>query len=171
MKKYTEDEIRMQLAVLRECSLYESCDECPNEPKDEKCAYRTLEGTHKRLAEIIGQLLEERERPKGSAPIRLFVSQPMAGRSEEEIRAEREAAVRFVRRMTRCEVELLDSYFPGFQPDHPLQYLARSLALLAEADLAYFTEGWQDARGCRVEMACADEYGIDHIVCEGSDEE
>ena len=71
----------------------------------------------------------------------------------------------------RCEVQLLDSYFPNFEPSHPLQYLARSLALLAEADLAYFAEGWQDARGCCIEKACADEYGIDHIVCEGSDGE
>lgn len=184
MKKFTEAEIRAQLQILRECSLYESCGECPNAPAKGKCVYSTLEDAQKRLAAIIGQLLEEREEPKGTAPIRLFVSQPMSGRGEEEIRAKRAEAVRFVRKMTRCDVELLDSDFPGLEPSatvvqavgsacrtkgRPLQHLARSLALLAEADLAYFAEGWQDARGCRIEKACADEYGIDHIVCEGSD--
>lgn len=174
MKKFTEDEIRAMAEGCIECARHTSCNpKCSFYKPGENgaCFGNDVSSTYEKVGPMLLQLLEERERPKGSAPIRLFVSQPMSGRSEEEIRAEREAAVCFVEKMCRCEVELLDSYFPGFQPDHPLQYLARSLALLAEADLAYFAEGWQDARGCHIEMACADEYGIDHVVCEGSDGE
>lgn len=174
MKKFTEDEIRAMAESCIECARHKTCTPACRYYKPagrNDCEGLNTFAAYAKVGPMLLQLLEERERPKGSAPIRLFVSQPMSGRSEEEIRAMREEAVRFVRKMYRCEVELLDSYFPGFEPDHPLQYLARSLALLAEADLAYFAEGWQDARGCRIEKACADEYGIDHIVCEGSDGE
>ena len=45
----------------------------------------------------------------------------------------------------------------------PLWFLGKSLELLAGADIAYFAEGWQDARGCRIEHTCAAEYNIDRI--------
>ena len=38
-----------------------------------------------------------------------------------------------------------------------------SLKLLSGADVAYFAEGWEDARGCRIEHECAVEYGITTI--------
>ena len=41
--------------------------------------------------------------------------------------------------------------------------LAKSLELLADADVAYFAKGWESARGCRIENQCAIEYGIDTI--------
>lgn len=46
---------------------------------------------------------------------------------------------------------------------HALEYLGESLKLLAKADIAYFAPGWRDARGCKIEHACADAYGIHHI--------
>lgn len=42
----------------------------------------------------------------------------------------------------------------------PLWFLGKSLELLAGADIAYFTKGWQEARGCKNENTCAIEYGI-----------
>ena len=44
-----------------------------------------------------------------------------------------------------------------------MKYLAKSLELLADADVAYFDRGWESARGCRIENQCAIEYGIDTI--------
>jgi len=44
-----------------------------------------------------------------------------------------------------------------------LHYLAKSLEYLAEADIAYFVPGWENARGCKLEHQCAVEYGIDRI--------
>ena len=32
-----------------------------------------------------------------------------------------------------------------------------------EADVAYFAEGWDEARGCKIEHTCAVEYNIDRI--------
>ncbi len=94
----------------------------------------------------------------------VFISQPMRGKTGEEIRAEREKAVEAVKAVVNDEVEVLDSYFDDFDVDgNPLEYLAKSIALLAKADVAYFAKGWKDARGCRIEHICAVEYAIDSI--------
>ena len=61
-------------------------------------------------------------------------------------------------------VEVIDSFFETV-PENvtPLWYLAKSLELLSTADVAYFAEGWQEARGCKIEHECAVQYGIDRI--------
>ncbi len=92
----------------------------------------------------------------------VFISQPMRGKTGEEIRAEREKAVEAVKAFVNDEVEVLDSYFDDFD-GNPLEYLAKSIELLAKADVAYFAKGWKDARGCRIEHICAVEYAIDRI--------
>ena len=92
----------------------------------------------------------------------VFISQPMRGKTGEEIRAEREKAVETVKAFVNDEVEVLDSYFDDFD-GNPLEYLAKSIELLAKADVAYFAKGWEDARGCMIEHICAVEYAIDRI--------
>lgn len=91
--------------------------------------------------------------------IQLFISQPMRGRSDEEIIAEREYAKLAAERILKQGVEVLDSFFQS-DDMKPLEYLGESLKLLAEADWAWFCEGWEQARGCKVENLCAREYGI-----------
>ena len=39
----------------------------------------------------------------------------------------------------------------------------KEISKLAEADVAYFAPGWEDARGCRIEHQCAINYGIEII--------
>ena len=61
-------------------------------------------------------------------------------------------------------VEVIDSFFQPAPADaRPLWFLGKSLELLSIADMAYFVDGWTDARGCRIEHLCALEYGIDII--------
>lgn len=98
--------------------------------------------------------------------VKVFISQPMKGKTEEEILKVREKAIASVKRHCGEDVEVLDSYFADYNPDAgcvPLKYLAKSLELLADADIAYFAKDWQDARGCRIENECAIEYGIEII--------
>ena len=65
--------------------------------------------------------------------------------------------------------EFVDSYFDDYKPSGSkvaLEHLAKSLELLAGADVAYFCKGWEQARGCRIEHECARAYGI-MIIEEG----
>lgn len=50
------------------------------------------------------------------------------------------------------------------QTQNPLEYLARSIADLAKADVAYFAKGWDEKRGCKIEYECATQYGIATIT-------
>lgn len=74
---------------------------------------------------------------------KLFISQPMAGKTDEEILAVRKLAIKQAQECVGEDVEVIDSFFqdhPTF--DKPLKYLAASIALLADADIAYFTKDW-----------------------------
>lgn len=94
---------------------------------------------------------------------KLFISQPMKGKSENEIMKERESAIKRAESVIGEEVEVIDSYFTEDEPqgvNSGLWWLGKSLLLLATADIVYFGQGWDEARGCKIEHACAEEYGI-----------
>lgn len=95
---------------------------------------------------------------------KLFISQPMKGKTDEEILAERKKAIESAERNLGEPVEVIDSFFQNAPTDaRPLWFLGKSLELLSTADIAYFAKGWEDARGCRIENQCAIEYGIEVI--------
>ncbi len=95
---------------------------------------------------------------------KLFISQPMRGKTDEEILAERKKAIESAERNLGEPVEVIDSFFRNAPADaRPLWFLGKSLELLSTADIAYFAKGWEDARGCRIENQCAIEYGIEVI--------
>lgn len=95
---------------------------------------------------------------------KLFISQPMRGKTDEEILAERKKAIESTERNLGEPVEVIDSFFQNAPADaRPLWFLGKSLELLSTADIAYFAKGWEDARGCRIENQCAIEYGIEVI--------
>jgi hypothetical protein len=95
---------------------------------------------------------------------RLFISQPMRNKTDEEILSVRERAIESAERNLGEKVEVIDSFFQNAPVDaNPLWFLAKSLELLSTADVAYFAKGWEEARGCRIENTCAIEYGIDVI--------
>ena len=92
---------------------------------------------------------------------KLFISQPMKGKTDEEILAVREQAIKSAKDLFGEEVEVIDSFFQSAPADaRPLWFLGKSLELLSTADVVYFAKGWEDARGCRIENTCAIEYGI-----------
>lgn len=95
---------------------------------------------------------------------KLFISQPMKGKTDEEILRVREKAIKSAENTLEEPVEVIDSFFQNASADdRPLWFLGKSLELLATADVAYFAKGWEEARGCRIENTCAIEYGIDVI--------
>lgn len=92
---------------------------------------------------------------------KIFISQPMKGKNNDEIKKERELIVKDIKAIMEDEqFVILDTVFEDFKGATPLKFLAKSLMVLADADYAYFAEGWEEARGCRIEHECALEYRI-----------
>ena len=93
--------------------------------------------------------------------MKLFISQPMRDKTDEEIKEEREKIIKEVEKLFG-EVEVIDSFFENATHDaKPLLFLGKSLELLSTADIAYFAKDWDKYRGCRIEHICAIEYGIE----------
>lgn len=95
---------------------------------------------------------------------KLFISQPMRDKTNEQIKEEREKAVEIAKQQLGEEVEVIDSFFEDAPHDtKPLWFLAKSLELLSTADAAFFAKGWEGYRGCRIEHKAALEYGIPRL--------
>ena len=91
---------------------------------------------------------------------KIFISQPMNGKTNEEIENERNYIIDKLRENE--SVEIIDSFFKDKPYESsPLWYLGESIKLMSEADIVFFCKGWQTARGCQIEHDCALEYGID----------
>ncbi len=105
--------------------------------------------------------------------MKLFISQGMRGKTDEDILAERNKATEIIRKMfPDKEVEVLDSFFqneeePADVKASGLWWLGKSFEFLAKADIAYFAEGWEYYRGCRMEHSACLRYGVKIINYEG----
>jgi len=93
--------------------------------------------------------------------IKVFISQPMKGKTNKEIEEERNHIIESLK-SDYSNFEIIDSFFKDAPVDaKPLWFLGKSLELLSTADLAVFASGWENARGCFVEHECAIQYGIE----------
>ena len=92
---------------------------------------------------------------------KIFISQPMKGKTNDEIKKERELIIRDIEGMMEDEpFEIMDTVFEDIKGATPLKFLAKSLMVLADADMVYFADGWQDTRGCQLEHECAMQYDL-----------
>lgn len=99
---------------------------------------------------------------------RAMLSQPMAGKTQEEIIATRERAVK---RLEELGYEVVNTLFTDewYSKENmekrgvvnvPMCFLAKSLENMSHCHAAYFCEGWENARGCRIEHVTAVAYGL-----------
>lgn len=92
---------------------------------------------------------------------KLFISQPMKDKTNEEILETREKAIQEVKKLLNDDVEVIDSFFKDAPHDaRPLWFIGKSLELLSTADVVYFAKDWDKYRGCKIEHTCAVGYGI-----------
>ena len=91
--------------------------------------------------------------------MKAMISQPMRGKTEEQVRAER---VETVKQLESRGYEIVDTVFPNFtnEGNIPLKSLAKSIEFIANVDFVYFMPGWENARGCRIEHQCCVDYEI-----------
>ena len=103
--------------------------------------------------------------------MKAMLSQPMAGKTDEEIIAARERAIKILEERGYEVVNTLftDDWYSNESMKErgvvqiPLCFLAKSLENMSKCDAVYFCEGWKNARGCRIEHEVAVEYGLDII--------
>lgn len=105
--------------------------------------------------------------------MKLYISMPMKGKSQERIIVDRNIAIAKAIEVLglrpdmsdgNCEyngghIEVIDQIHPDHKNLHPLACLGYSLEKMAEADVVFFAEGWNQARGCQIELQCACSYG------------
>ena len=92
--------------------------------------------------------------------MKVFISQPMKGKTDEEILTERNAAIKACKERVSIEVEALDTFFKDAPHDaKPLWYLGQSILYVADADVVYFCKDWHNYNGCVIEHECAVRYG------------
>lgn len=94
---------------------------------------------------------------------KLFVSVPMKGRTETEIKASIQKMKKIAETYEGEELELIDSYVEDNAPwkaNPPVWYLAKSLEKLSEADIFIGIENDFDWSGCYIERMTANRYGI-----------
>lgn len=89
--------------------------------------------------------------------MKIFISQPMRGKTDAEILAERERAIKAAKAKWGDDVEVLESFFWGAPTEaKPLWFWDESLKAMADADAVIVCKGWSEARGCKLEIASAD---------------
>ena len=100
-----------------------------------------------------------------------MLSQPMAGKTHEEISATREKAISALRAKGYEVVNTLftDEWYSKDAMENrgvvqiPLCFLAKSLENMSLCHAAYFCKGWENARGCKIEHDAAVAYGLELI--------
>lgn len=107
-----------------------------------------------------------------------MLSQPMAGKSDEEIRATRDRAIDA---LESAGYEVVNTLFTDewYSRENmkkrgvvqiPMCFLAKSIENMSLCHAAYFCKGWEKARGCRIEHEIAKAYGVEIIYEEDGNE-
>lgn len=87
--------------------------------------------------------------------MKVFISQCMAGKTNEEIILERSL---LVSKLENKGYQVIDSVLNI--DANPVYLLGKSIELLSEANFIYLMPGWENGRGCRIEKLVADNYEI-----------
>ena len=100
--------------------------------------------------------------------MKAMLSQPMAGKTEEEIISTRERAIAALKKRGYEIINTLftDEWYSQESMKErgvvqiPLCFLAKSLENMSLCHAAYFCKGWENARGCKIEHEAAKAYGL-----------
>lgn len=103
---------------------------------------------------------------------KLFVSVPMKGRTEEEIKASMNKRHRDAEKIIGEELELIQSYNTDNAPpnvNEAVWHLGKAIQMLAEADYISVPQYRYGYRGCQIEYDIAKAYGIDIVPISQAD--
>jgi len=89
--------------------------------------------------------------------MKIMISQPMNGKTNEQIREERKALVEALEREGHEVVDTVFETAPD-NVDMAVYMLGESIKFISKVDAVYFMKGWEKARGCKIEHQVAVEY-------------
>lgn len=95
---------------------------------------------------------------------KVMISQPMNGKTKEQINEERASVVA---ELLEKGYETIDTVFaesPEEAQNKPVWYFSKAIEAMSTVDAVYFMEGWEEARGCKLEHQIAEAYGIEIIA-------
>ena len=90
--------------------------------------------------------------------MKLMISQPMKGKTNEQIKAERADLVKKLEAEGHKVVDTVFDLAPS-GVDEAIYFLSKSIEFISQVDGLIFMPGWNTARGCRIEYQVALEYG------------
>lgn len=93
----------------------------------------------------------------------IMISQPMRGKSTDQIKAERAEVEAALQAKGHYVIDSVFTTIPNTK-NKPLWCLGASFQIIADCDAVYFMDGWEDARGCRMEMEACKQYGVPIIL-------
>lgn len=90
--------------------------------------------------------------------MKLMISQPMRGKTNEQIREER---AELIKQLESEGHEVVDTVFENApaNEDVAIYMLSQSIRYIGKVDGVVFMPGWENARGCRIEHEVATAYG------------
>ena len=91
--------------------------------------------------------------------MKIMISQSMRGKTEEQIRKEREEIIKQLETEGHKVVDTIFKEEPPKQAHPGIWYLAKSIEAISKVDGVVFMNGWENARGCRIEHQVATAYG------------
>lgn len=92
--------------------------------------------------------------------IKAFISQPMRGKNDEDIKKERDMINVWCKARN---YDVIDTIF-DFGDESPIYYLAKSIEAMSKANIVIFMNGREEARGCRIEYEVAKAYGKEIMI-------
>ena len=95
--------------------------------------------------------------------MKVMISQPMHGRTTEQIRKEREKLVKRLEELGWTVVDTIFEEEPPIKCNAGVYYLAKSIEEMSKVDVVVFMNGWEKARGCQIEHEICLKYGIETV--------
>ena len=94
--------------------------------------------------------------------MKVFISQPMHGLTDEEILKRRKELIETIKNRFGDNVEIIDSFTksPELIAKGRIAMLGDSIQLMADADVVFFANGFLLSSGCRTEHFVATVYHI-----------
>lgn len=101
--------------------------------------------------------------------MKVMISQPMTGLSDEEVIAVRNRAkeklldagyVHIMNGFWCNDASIEDQMHKNGVLHTGISYLGKALEILSKCDAVYFCKGWENSKGCRIEHETAVLYGL-----------